>query len=297
MSRRDQSSTLISRGLKFFESSVEDKVIRTVICHFFNEEYLLPWWLKHHLSLFDHGVMIDHGSTDSSPEIVRELAPHWRLVRSRLTYFNAYLTDFEVMGFELELPGWKMALNVTEFLMPTVPLETIERELLNRGRAGCAASGILIVDDKPQILPTINQSLPVQKHWGIDDNANLSLEGRVARGLPPEPFRNRFYHCSDVGMYYPGRHRSFHPDSLYRLLDLMVFYFGHAPWNENLLLRKTQIATKIDPQDLNRGWGDHHHIKKNELQKNFKLIASSAIDLRTHPYASKAITMAGERYS
>ncbi|MCA3390648.1 MAG: glycosyltransferase family 2 protein, partial [Roseomonas sp.] len=40
--------------------------MRSVICHFFNEAYLLPWWLKHHVPIFDHGVMIDHGSTDGS---------------------------------------------------------------------------------------------------------------------------------------------------------------------------------------------------------------------------------------
>ena len=74
--------------------------MRTVICHFFNEAYLLPWWLPHHIPMFDHGIMIDHGSTDESVEIVQRLAPHWRIVRSRLTMFDAFLTDQEVMSYE-----------------------------------------------------------------------------------------------------------------------------------------------------------------------------------------------------
>ena len=134
--------------------------MRSVICHFFNEAYLLPWWLKHHLALFDHGVMIDHGSTDASPDIVREMAPHWSLVRSRLTYFDVYLTDFEVMGFEQGLPGWKMAVNVTEFVMPAVPMNTIELRLTEMGRVGCAASGMLVVDHQPEVPPTTRLSLP-----------------------------------------------------------------------------------------------------------------------------------------
>jgi len=33
--------------------------------HIYNEEYLLPFWLKHHKKIFDHGVIIDNFSTDN----------------------------------------------------------------------------------------------------------------------------------------------------------------------------------------------------------------------------------------
>ena len=42
----------------------------TVICHFRNEEVLLPFWLRHHALLFDHGILIDYGSV-----IVHVMAP------------------------------------------------------------------------------------------------------------------------------------------------------------------------------------------------------------------------------
>src|SRR6516164_5807036 len=51
----------------------------TLISHFWNEEFLLPYWLRHHLPLFDHGVLIDYTSTDRSVEIIHELAPHWEV--------------------------------------------------------------------------------------------------------------------------------------------------------------------------------------------------------------------------
>ena len=38
---------------------------------FYNEEYLLPWWLAHHTKLFDHGILINKGSTDRSVEICK----------------------------------------------------------------------------------------------------------------------------------------------------------------------------------------------------------------------------------
>ncbi len=263
--------------------------MRTVICHFYNESYLLPWWLKHHIRLFDHGVMIDHGSTDDSADHVRQLAPHWRLVRSRLTHFDAYLTDFEVMGYEQEMPGWKMALNVTEFLMPTVPLEAIERQLNANGRTGCACSGIVIVDHDCATPPSADQPLPLQKHWGIDDNAVRVPAERTARGQTPQPMRNRFYHRNAVGMYHPGRHQSFHQDSHMRMMDLMVFHFGYAPWNEDTLRRKLQIKSKLKPEDVQRGWGAQHLKQADAWQQEYTTIRSAATDLLVHPYAQRAI--------
>ena len=43
---------------------------KTIISHFYNEEYLLPWWLNHHKKYFDHGILINYASTDKSVEII-----------------------------------------------------------------------------------------------------------------------------------------------------------------------------------------------------------------------------------
>lgn len=263
--------------------------MRTVICHFYNEAYLLPWWLKHHTKLFDHGVMIDHGSTDESAEIVRSLAPNWRLVRSRLMHFDAYLTDFEVMNYEQELPGWKIALNVTEFLMPAMPLELLETTLSAQGRTGCVTSGILCVDMQPGVRPDPQQSLPLQKPWGIDDNQVADVAVRLAHSLPAHPTRNRFYHCNPVGMYQPGRHYSYHQDSRLRFVDLMVFHFGHSPWNEDFLRRKLQIGTKLSPEDVRRGWGAHHLSDTSAWQSVYNSMLPLVTDLRAHEQARRAL--------
>lgn len=266
--------------------------MRTVICHFFNEAYLLPWWLKHHLPLFDYGVMINHGSTDDSTDIIRQMAPHWRLVNSRLTVFDAYLTDLEVMSYEQDLPGWKIALNVTEFLMPASPLDVIERELSRRGRIGCATSGMVIVDHQPEVQPSKDRSLPAQKHWGLDDNIERNPQIRLSLGLERIPYRNRFFHRGEVGMYHPGRHESFHPDSKFRVADIMVFHFGYAPWNEDLIRRKTQISAKLKPEDIQRGWGVQHLKKFEDLQRDYLLIRANATDLNANQFASRAIANA-----
>lgn len=80
----------------------------TLISHFWNEEFLLPYWLRQHYPLFDHGVLIDYASTDRSLEIIRELAPSWEVRPSANPWFDARDCDAEVMTIEREFAGWKI---------------------------------------------------------------------------------------------------------------------------------------------------------------------------------------------
>jgi hypothetical protein len=90
--------------------------MRTVICHFYNEEYLLPWWLDHHRTIFDHGIMIDYRSTDSSREIIRAVCPTWVIHTTRNRFFESAAIDREVEDYEATVSGWRITMNVTEFL-------------------------------------------------------------------------------------------------------------------------------------------------------------------------------------
>ncbi len=38
----------------------------TLVSHIFNEEYLIPFWLNHHKTMFDQIIIIDYNSTDKS---------------------------------------------------------------------------------------------------------------------------------------------------------------------------------------------------------------------------------------
>jgi hypothetical protein len=263
--------------------------MRTILTHFYNEEYLLPWWLEHHVRLFDHGVLIDHGSTDGSADICRRIAPHWRVVGSRLTHFDAYLTDFELMGYEQELPGWKMALTVTEFVLPARPLAEFERKLEREGRMGGAASGFQLVDVEPEREPEPGRPLLLQKTHGIDDNAELSPQVRVGIGLGAGAYHNRAYHRLPVGMYSPGRHGSFHADNTRRHNDIVVVHLSFAPWNDRFLQRKLQIAVKVPDDDLRRSMGTHHLRTRAQWDAFHRACVRRATDLRAHPVAGPAL--------
>lgn len=264
--------------------------MRAVISHFYNEEYLLPWWLAHHVDLFDVGILINHGSTDRSVEIARELAPHWRIVNSRLTQFDAALTDLEVSNYEWELPTcWKIALNITEFVLPARPLSEIESELTEQGRMGCACSGFIVVDDAPERAPTYEQPLVLQKHWGLDDNSVQDPDLRASLGLPRIIGRNRFYHSNSTGLYTVGRHASAHPDYAYRSRDLLIFHYRFAPWTEAGVRRKTHHRDKMTPADIARGWGAHHVNSDDEWTAQFRKVRPNATDLSSEPAVRGAL--------
>ncbi len=240
----------------------------TVITHFYNEEYLLPWWLNHHTKIFDQGILIDHNSTDKSIEICKRLAPHWKIYKTNLDYFDAWLNDFEVMTYEKETTGWKIALNVTEFLVSSHPLTYIQNSLMSIGKKGVACSGYIMVDENRNTIPSDSAFLVEQKSTGIDENFFNKRWKRRLFNLQ-EPTRNRFFHMLPTGIYSPGRHTSHHPDWGFRSPNLLILHYAYSPWCTEFIERKLQIKSKIPVSDTMYSWGMQHLRNANELELDY----------------------------
>jgi hypothetical protein len=254
------------------------KRMRTVISHFFNEEFLLPWWIKHHLRIFDHGVMINHGSTDRSVEVIRDLAPHWKIVNSQLSQFDAVFTDFEVMQQESYLPGFKMALTVTEFVISTVPFEEVDRFLVDRNLAACCAKGVIMVDPRPDAELSPEHSLFAQKHHGYLEPTDNQCFSRV-------------YHRASIGQYLPGRHRSWLPDSKVQLSGLFVLKYHYSPWVPEFVQRKLQIRAKLPAVDPGNVKGVSHNRTSEEMERDYSIELGKASDLMGHAELMSAIRL------
>ena len=102
----------------------------TILTNIYNEEYLLPCWLEYHTNVFDHGIVIDWDSTDRSIQIIKKICPHWEIRRTtnlvnNKPFFETYAADKEIMEIEKTVPGYKIFLNVTEWLITTKPLKQI----------------------------------------------------------------------------------------------------------------------------------------------------------------------------
>jgi len=242
----------------------EKKLRKTVISHFYNEEYLLPWWCKHHREIFDHGIMIDYASTDRSVEIIRELCPTWTIVPSRNKEFLALQVDEEVMDIMAYIDGYKMALNTTEFLIgdlgfldqPNAPSKVYMR---------CLA----MVDPPGESEKIANYDIPLleQKYHGLNFENSFNLRYTRLLHNSPEP-------------YEAGRHYWVsHPEE-----RLAVVWYGWSPYTEKLLARRRQIRNKmpsIDPSSRESIINGVQHRWTPEEEKNAYMdCVSKTEDLR-----------------
>ena len=233
---------------------------KTIISHFYNERYLLPWWLEHHKKYFDHGIMIDYASTDNSLNIIRQICPEWTVISSRNQFFDAKLIDDEVSDIESTVSGWKTCLNTTEFLVGDYSLlnNSTDHEI----RVPC----FIMVDNQPDNQPNYSRPLIEQKHHGIHYH-----------GRDPLARRPRLIHNKNRVDYPLGRH---YPD--YNTEALKVLWYGWSPFNSKTLDRKLQIQNRIPESDKARGFGTQHIADQHKLNTIFyKDYFPFAVDLKS----------------
>jgi len=232
---------------------------KTVICHFYNEEFLLPWWLKHHKQIFDHGIMINYASNDRSCELIRNICPTWEIRQSRNSFFDGILIDQEVTDIERQITGWRITLNVTEFLFGNITRlhdrkgEMTQHLLTNYvfvDMEDCTKGPKYLLHDIP---------LHEQRYWGYHDKDNygeIHIDDNLYYGKHRR--MNRSIHNFPV-TYTGGRHW---PNTDYSFNDLVIFYYGWADIGERGLERRLQIKDKIG-NDTNT---IHHYSKEKLLE-------------------------------
>lgn len=208
----------------------------TLISHFYNEEYLLPYWLDHHKRIFDSGVLINYGSTDNSIQIIKDICPNWFIVDSRNQEFHSYSIDNEVMQIESQIKGWKMTLNTTEFLITDGLSDILNKyqETTMLETHGIAAVGVF---ESPSIL-----------------NVNYGHFNAHQR-------RRKIHNHSD-GAYVVGRHESNH-HSIRE--NFYTVWYEMFPYNSQTINRKLQIQNKIPVSDKNLGLGVQHLTSAEKL--------------------------------
>lgn len=224
--------------------------MRTVICHFYNEEYLLPWWLAHHRTIFDHGIMIDYNSTDASCALIRAYCPEWEIHNTRNAYFDSAAIDREVEDFERTCTSWRMALNVTEFLYGNFAQLDLVTEPTQH-----FIGNYVFVDPMNSFSPTHERPLHEQIAFGYYEN-DEDAASKLNYGLRA----NRSLH--NYAVRYPeqgGRHWHQKPT----LKDLAIFYYGYAMLNDMGIARKLQIKSKMSDEER-RALGSGHPNIVNE---------------------------------
>ena len=257
------------------------RVAAYVISHFYNEEYLLPWWLMHHRELFDHGVLIDYASTDNSVAICQELVPSWTILPSRNAEFNAVSCDEEVMDIERQLAGWKIALNTSEFLC-AIDFGALLSDLSASGVSGAFLRGYVMVDSDTMRDVAVDQkrSLVEQRAYGYPEDRY-----GTRRALT----RSRLLHRMDTGRYSTGRHASPMRNVVWHPPGAALLWYGFSPWTKEGRERKLQVKSRIGELDKLLGLGAQHLVEEADLEFGWQREVVRAVDLRTDPAVSSLI--------
>lgn len=246
-----------------------------VIIHIYNEESMLPHWLEHHRGMFDHGVIIDYHSTDGSLDIARRMVPHWEIRTTRNEFFEEPAVGDEVEDIEETLQGWKITLNVTEFLLMD-DLHQYCRQLEERNISAVHANGVVMVDPGDHKL---------MGSWGYfeeDVVVRPSITGRPIR------LRSRLLHRHPRGLYGLGRHSTNHTAVADH--NFFLCWHGWCPFNEATLSRKLQIQTKVsDQQKTDSVWAATYVVNREQMIANYHRELCRSYDLEQLPGYRRAI--------
>ncbi len=237
--------------------------MKTVISHFYNEEYLLPHWLNHHKKHFDYGIMIDYHSTDNSVNIIKEICPDWKIITSRNPDFSAKPCDDEVIDIEKTITGWKMALCTTEFLIGDYDkLESMPE------RTQLLIPAYVMIDPPELENVEVEGDLIETRTYGHgyegDYFTNMPLS-RMARSL----------HNYTIDYPYWGRHFK-----EYNTTDFAILHYSFAPWTEGTINRKLQIQNRMSEEDKKWGNGWQHMVTREQLIDRFKKEQSHVRNLK-----------------
>lgn len=238
--------------------------MRTILTHFYNEEYLLPWWLEHHKKYFDHGILIDFGSTDRSVEIINSICPTWNVFPTRYSVFDSSLLEYEIMYYERQVPDWRITIPTTEFVVGDI--ESLTK--LTTERTQWIIPTLVFAEYNP--TGYLDQSKPL---W-----EQCFMGHHYQETAMPRAWQCRSLHNYNDIYYQPGRH--FSNENTDRV---MIFKYANVLVGEPMINRKLQIQTKVSKEDWNAAVThcslDHDGLTRENLLGNFQRLIGEPKDI------------------
>lgn len=221
----------------------------TILTHVLNEELLLPFWLRHHRQMFDHGIVMDFGSTDRSVAIIKELCPTWEIIKPWSEQPGAM--DYQFMRIEEKIQGWKTILTVPEFLVIADLKKHIES--LPSDQEGFKTDGFVIVESPDErTKPLTEENILLQRTWGYQE-PKLSIK-----------LRQRLIHRRPNGKYKAGRHWTEDEFPVDKTVPLAWLGLGLP----EIKKRKNQGIREHYPNGT--PWLCHHRWSDEQIEHNWK---------------------------
>ena len=230
----------------------------TVISHIFNEEYLLPFWLEYHKRIFSNGIIIDYCSTDETCNIIKRICPHWEIIKTvnvnidGTPNFEAGLIDAEVIQLEKRISGFKIALNITEWLLLSNKIENFTDYLKPDN---------CYLFQAYQCMSEKNNHYPTSTVEFLSDITKIQKSSHF-RGV-------RILHDRNGLDYILGRHNRNGTDNNVNCEEGIILWTGYYPFNEDVLKRKLQIKKNIPQSDVVGRLGFHHMVGREQMISQF----------------------------
>lgn len=146
-------------------------------------------------------------STDRSVEIIKEICPTWEIFDVK----NTLGVDISgIQHFEQKYDGWKMALNISEYLIID-DLQSYIKKLEQEGLIGVRSTGVILVDRPDNFsLHQFNQiDLITKKDYGyLEQGKAWSGNIEDISETTDFVFRSRLLHRNYHGRYHAGRHQT-----------------------------------------------------------------------------------------
>ncbi len=257
-----------------------------IITRFTNEAYLMPWWIQHHVKLFDHGILIDCGSKDHTADIVREYAPDWEIIRHEDKEFFVRDDMQETLDYERLYPGcWKLNVNPSEFFC-TRDMDILLMALEADNAWGYAPLGINMADPRGYYNSndlTYDKPLVSQRYHGYIER-DRTTQARFTFSYPGiERYRSRVLHRHHDGNFKSpilggnGIHYLGHP-FIYPMPMALILWYVYSPWTPEMIERRLkqyyympENKRQYCPYPKNMG----------QLERDLEMELMETVDLRT----------------
>ena len=230
-----------------------------------NEAAIIDHWMLHHANMFDALYVLDYASTDDTVDRILNHRPDAHIIEPQFVWGPAF-EDIE--RIESTLKGWKIALNVTEFVV-NPDLRWFCKELDRTDWTGIRSSGFVLIDDPQTGLDTTRSIIEqctrgyAEHDWLFEseprsDAYSQTLRWNMLRGLDG---RSRLLHKNQHGHYGIGRHRTYIKNSIWpRSLgtcpesEFVIAWAGWAPADIRKQRRRTHANRQLDGTDLVDGY-------------------------------------------
>jgi glycosyltransferase involved in cell wall biosynthesis len=244
-----------------------------------NEERLIPFFLRHYEPLVDRIVVWDDGSTDRSVELLRasakvEMRP---LPRANSSFLEAHQTMFETCWHECRgRADWVCLIDLDEFLFHP----DWHNYLAQKKREGVTVVQALGYEMMSESFPEPGMDLATSI---IRGERELHLD-KTCLFSPNAIDRMNYvvgrHHCSPTGrVKFPAQYRM----QLRHYKNLGLDY---------VLARCHELASRITPRDTARGWSGQYLRDDDSIRAHFqKQLASAEVvpSPRVDPPARKSL--------